>query len=72
MVFKGLSGTTAGLPFVREYIARKRLSELGFTSPLAELSCVKADAFNLISSQLDKLEAEKAKKRNRAGKHGKS
>lgn len=71
-MFKGLQGTTAGLPYVVEFIHRKRLADLGFTSPLGELPTQKADAFILISSQLDKLETDKNKKRNKAAKHGKS
>jgi hypothetical protein len=53
---------------VAEYNQRKRLAKLGFTSPLSELSVMKAEAFCMIDQEIDDLTSKEAKK---AGKpHG--
>lgn len=70
--FKGYKqAVPRAAPIVSEYIERKRLAGIGFTSPLSDLPAWKAEAFVFIDSQLDKLQAEEMKKKQRAGKHGK-
>ena len=52
-------------PYVVEYLERKRLSKLGYTSPLGELCALKAEIFVMIDVELDKLQSE-----NSGAKHG--
>lgn len=47
------------MPLIREFIDRKRLAKLGFTSPLAGLTAEKADWFLRIDSVLDELRRKK-------------
>jgi hypothetical protein len=49
--------------FLAEFNARKRLAELGYMSSLDELDSETAEAFILISCELDRLEADENKKR---------
>ena len=41
-----------------EFIARKRLAELGYMFDPSDLSIFKAECFQLISTEIQKLEAE--------------
>lgn len=52
---------------INEYSQRKRLTKLGYTTNINELSAFKAEAFMIIETEIDKLEAEERKK----AKHGK-
>ena len=45
-------------PLLMEFIARKRLAELGFMFDPSDLSIFKAECFQLISTEIQKLEAE--------------
>lgn len=56
-----------------EFMERKRLAALGFTSPLGELPSTKAIAFILIDGHLETLiakEKEKARKRFKLNRKG--
>ncbi len=55
--------TTDGLPYVAEFVERQRLAKLGFTSPLDELECDKAEAFVLISTVLDDESSKELKRK---------
>jgi hypothetical protein len=58
-------------PIVGEYIQRKRLASLGYSSRLSDLPAWKAEAFILIDSQIDKINSDEMKKKQRksSGKH---
>lgn len=61
-VFHGVAGDlppSLAMPLIREFIDRKRLAKLGFTSPLAGLTAEKADWFLRIDSVLDELRRKK-------------
>jgi len=49
-------------------MTRKRLAELGYTSPMSDLPDWKARCFVLISSYIDELVAKENKKRSKNGK----
>lgn len=61
-VFRGIDYQNSYTPIVLEYAARKRLSALGFTSNLSDLSADKADAFLEIDLKLSQIMNEKIKK----------
>ena len=63
--YKGSPLQNEAAPYVMEYLERKRLSKLGFTSPLGELSAMKAEIFVMIDVELDKLQSEST-----GAKHG--
>jgi len=46
-----------------EYFDRKRLAEMGFTTPLSSLPGAKVAAFLVIDRHLDRLRADKAKRK---------
>ena len=50
------------MPLIMEYFFRKRLAEIGYTSDIGQPSAWKAEAFGLISIQIDSLKAEAMKK----------
>jgi hypothetical protein len=62
-VAKGQSLLNEAAPIVSEYITRKRMTALGFTSNINELTFFKAECFQLIEQEIDKVQAEEAKKR---------
>lgn len=47
---------------VAEYAQRKRFAELGYTSPIRDLPAWKSEAFSIISTEIDKLQAQELKK----------
>lgn len=49
-------------PILAAYFDRKRLAELGFTSPLSDLNDFDAKCFLLISSEIDKWHEEQRKR----------
>ena len=51
-----------------EYIARKRLSKLGFSTDLKDLDTVKAEIFCLIDAELQQLENQELRKAQKNGK----
>lgn len=54
--------------FLEEYVARERLAKIGYSEDFSELDCIRAEAFLIISTEIDK-EMEKMAKR-KAGKRG--
>lgn len=50
--------------FVSEYVYRKRLAKLGFTTDIDGLDSISAEALILIDSEIDDLQAKEAKKKN--------
>lgn len=56
--FKGGSLNNEAAVFVAEYIQRKRLAKLGFTSDISCLNAIKAEIFGIIDVELDKCQAE--------------
>lgn len=54
--------------FINEFIVRRKMAKLGYTSPFSELSAEKADAFVVI---FDKIEEMKNPKKNTAKGGGK-
>jgi len=50
--------------FLNEYIKRTRLKELGYTDSIENLDVITAEAFLIISVEIDKIRNEDAKKRN--------
>ncbi len=64
MAIKNINGTTEAREVVDEFFRRKQLAELGFTSgPTSALSCVKADCFQIIASELARQTRPKTKGR---------
>lgn len=63
--FRGHPLINNAAPILAEYNARKRLADLGFTSDLSSLDCVKAEAFIVISQELDRLQAEEYKRKKK-------
>ena len=55
-------------PVVNEYISRKRLAELGFTSDLSQLPSWKGNDFIFISNELDRLKEQDRKREARKSK----
>jgi len=53
---------TEAAPFIAEYIARKRLKKIGFTTPLDQLDVYRAEIFCLIDAEIDQLHAQEVKK----------
>lgn len=47
---------------VAEYNQRMNLHKLGYTFDIRTLSSLKADCFNIVASEINKIEAEMAKK----------
>ena len=64
--YKGSQMQNEAAPYVVEYLERKRLSKLGYTSPLGELCALKAEIFVMIDIELDKCQSEDA--RSKRGK----
>lgn len=62
--FKGSHMQNEAAPFVFEYVERKRLTKLGYTSPLSELSALKAEIFVMIDIELDKCQSDEARSKN--------
>lgn len=50
--------------FLAEYVTRKRLAKLGYTSPIGELDSLKVEAFCLIDVEIDDLSSKELKKAN--------
>ena len=50
------------MPLLMEYFLRQRLTKLGYTTDIGQLSAWKAEAFGIISIQIDQLKAEAVKK----------
>lgn len=62
-VYKGVAADlppNSAMPLVREFIERKRLAKLGFTTQLSGLRADKAHWFILIDSELDRLSRPKS------------
>lgn len=53
----------AAAVFLSEYNQRSRLRKLGYGADFGSISCVKAEAFALISCEIDAIQEEEAKKR---------
>lgn len=53
--------------YVHFFIERKRLSALGYTSPIDDLDCYTATCLLLVSQEIDKLEEEEMKKKQKTG-----
>lgn len=56
--YRGSSLQNEAAPFIAEYIQRKRLAKLGFTSDISSVSALKAEIFGIIDVELDKCQAE--------------
>jgi hypothetical protein len=52
-------------PIIGAYFDRKRLAELGYTSPLSDLSDFEAKCFLLISQEIDKFHSEEMKRKGK-------
>ena len=50
--------------FLAEYVTRKRLAKLGYTSPIGQLDALRIEAFCLIDSEIDDLSSKEMKKAN--------
>jgi hypothetical protein len=51
--------------YVYEYTTRMRLKKLGFTDSIENIDCITAEAFNIISIEIDKIHDEESKRRNK-------
>lgn len=60
--YKGSHLQTEAACYVAEYNKRKRLADLGYTSPIGELSCFNAEIFCIIDAELDKCRSEDMRK----------
>lgn len=56
--FRGSSMTNEAAPFVAEFVQRKRLAKLGYTSSISGLDALKAEIFGIIDVELEKCQAE--------------
>jgi hypothetical protein len=56
--FRGSSMTNEAAPFVAEFVQRKRLAKLGYSSSISELDALKAEIFGIIDVELEKCQAE--------------
>ena len=56
--FRVSSMTNEAAPFVAEFVQRKRLAKLGYTSSISELDALKAEIFGIIDVELEKCQAE--------------
>lgn len=63
--YKGLPFSNRAQGIVHEYIQRQKLAKLGFVSDLSKLSAEKAEAFCLISSEVERLQNEDMKNKTR-------
>jgi hypothetical protein len=63
--FKGSSLSNEAAPFVAEYLQRKRLAKLGYTSNISGMDALKAEIFGIIDVEMDKCQAEEMR-----SKHG--
>lgn len=61
--FRGANLVNEAAPYLAEYVTRKRLAKLGFTSPLDALDSLKADIFCMIDAEIDDLQAKEIKKK---------
>jgi len=55
-------------PLVNEYSQRLRLHKLGYVSDVESLSVFKVDAFCMISAEIDRLNDEEMKKKQKKAK----
>lgn len=62
--YKGSALQNEAAIFVAEYAQRKRLSKLGYTSNISELSALKAEIFGIIDIELDKCQSEDMRSTN--------
>lgn len=51
--------------YLYEYTSRQKMSELGFTDSLDNLDCVAVEAFTIIANEIDKVQNEEMKKKNK-------
>ena len=51
-------------PFVAEYMMRRRLKRIGFTSSFDDLPYIKAEMFTMIDSKVEILQEKERKKKN--------
>lgn len=73
LTYRGFAEFVPGAsPIVSEYIQRKRLKALGFTSSTDRLPAWKAEAFIFIDAQIDKLNSDEMKKKQRKQQRGTS
>lgn len=49
--------------YVYEYTQRMRMHELGFMDNLDNLDCITAEAFTIISNEIEKVKSEEMKKK---------
>lgn len=54
--YKGRPFANEAAGLVSEYVYRKRLAKLGFTSDIGKLSAWKAEAFVIIDTELDECQ----------------
>lgn len=66
--FNGRALHTEAAPYLAEYISRKRLASLGFTSPISELDCIKAEIFCMIDTEIQVLQSQETKGKKANGK----
>lgn len=62
--FRGSSMTNEAAPFVAEFVQRKRLAKLGYTSSISGLDALKAEIFGIIDVELEKCQAEDMRSKN--------
>lgn len=51
--------------YLSQYATRLRLKKLGYTDSIENLDCITAEAFNVISQEIDKIEEAESKKKNK-------
>lgn len=56
--YRGSSMTNEAAPFVAEFLQRKRLKNLGYTTSISELDALKAEIFAIIDVELEKCQSE--------------
>lgn len=49
-------------PIFHEYVMRRRLAKLGFTTDMSQLSAFKAECFYLIDVEVEETQSKEAKK----------
>lgn len=57
-----MSGSNGMSPYISEYLEKKQLAKLGYRFEVNDLTQTDAHAFNVIASELSKLESEQIKK----------
>jgi hypothetical protein len=70
--FKGSKFQNAAAPLMSEFLERKMLAKLGYTTDIGTLSSFKAHCFTLIQSTLNEEEDKQSKKKSKRVRNGSS